>query len=299
MKEQVKRLLQPLHQAYINLRYAHYCWSRKVNVHNAIDTIHKVINDKVSVSRYGDGEFYLMWDMIDSPFQKRDNGLSKRLHEVFLSNHPRLIVCVPSYLRSVEDLYPKTQRWAKEWVVRYHKKLDATFGEVPDAEFYDTNFTRFYMSHVDKERSKRNIGLMKQIWEGRDVCIVEGQSTRFGVGNDLLDNAKSVTRILCPPRNAFDKYDEILQKSLELIPKDTLVLAALGMTATVLAYDLALQGYQAIDIGHLDVEYEWFLMGATKKMAIKNKAVNEVGVQVVKDQLNDSKYTNSIIAEIE
>ena len=299
MKEQLKQTLQPLHRAYINLRYAYYCWSRKVKVHNAIDTIHKVLDDKVSVSRFGDGEFYLMWDMIDSPFQKRDNGLSNRLHEVFLATHPGLIVCVPSYLRSVEDLYPKTQRWAKEWVVRYQKNLDATFSEVPDREFFDTNFTRFYMSHVDKERSKRNIGLMKQMWEGRDVCIVEGQSTRFGVGNDLLDNAKSVTRILCPPRNAFDKYDEILQKALDLIPKDTLVLAALGMTATVLAYDLSLQGYQAIDIGHLDVEYEWFLMGATKKTAIKNKAVNEVGIQVVKGQLDDKKYTDSIIAEIE
>lgn len=299
MKDQVKHLLQPFQRAYVNLRYGYYTRSRKIWVHNAEETIHKVLNDKVSVSRFGDGEFYLMWKTIDSPFQKLNNELSVRLHEVFLSSHPGLIVCVPSYLRSVEDLYPKTQRWAKEWVVRYTPDLDATFGEVPGREFFDTNFTRFYMSHVDKERSKRHIALMKQIWEDRDVCIVEGQSTRFGVGNDLLDNARSVTRILCPPRNAFDKYDEILKTSLERIPKGTLVLTALGMTATVLAYDLALQGYQAIDIGHLDVEYEWFLMGATKKTEIKNKAVNEVGIPVVKGRIEDSKYNDSIIAEIE
>ncbi len=298
-KEKLKKRLEPLHRAYINLRYAYYTRSRRIRVHNALETINKVIDDKVSVARFGDGEFYLMWKTVDSPFQKLNDKLSERLSEVFYSNHPGLIVCVPSYLRSVEDLYPKTQRWAKEWVVRYNASLDATFGKVPGKEFFDTNFTRFYMSHVDKERSKRHIALMKQIWQDRDVCIIEGQSTRFGVGNDLLDNAKSVTRILCPPRNAFDKYDEILNTALERVPQDALVLTALGMTATVLAYDLALKGYQAIDIGHLDVEYEWFLMGATRKTAIKNKAVNEVGIQVVKGELDDSKYTSSIIAQIE
>jgi hypothetical protein len=37
---------------------------------------------------------------------------------------------------------------------------------------------------------------------------------------------------------------------------DKLILIALGPTATVLAYDLAKKGYQAIDIGHLPSCYE-------------------------------------------
>lgn len=49
------------------------------------------------------------------------------------------------------------------------------------------------------------------------------------------------------------------------VNKAKLVLIALGHTATVLAYDLAEVGYQAIDIGHIDIEYEWFLMRAPKK----------------------------------
>lgn len=40
---------------------------------------------------------------------------------------------------------------------------------------------------------------------------------------------------------------------------------SLGPTATVLAYDLFKAGYQAIDFGHVDVEYEWWRMGAHKK----------------------------------
>ena len=37
------------------------------------------------------------------------------------------------------------------------------------------------------------------------------------------------------------------------------MLIALGPTATILAYDLAEKGVQALDVGHIDIEYEWFL----------------------------------------
>ena len=74
---------------------------------------------------------------------------------------------------------------------------------------------------------------------------------------------------------------------------------ALGPTATVLAYDLFKAGYQAIDIGHVDIEYEWFLRKATKKIKIESKYVTEVkegreNIQEVKDE----KYKNEIVARI-
>ncbi|MCT2922996.1 DUF1792 domain-containing protein [Streptococcus thermophilus] len=59
--------------------------------------------------------------------------------------------------------------------------------------------------------------------------------------------------------------------------KNLIVLLAIGLTATVLSYDLADNGFQVIDIGHLDVEYQWYLMQAKKKMPLENRTtVNEV-----------------------
>ena len=56
-----------------------------------------------------------------------------------------------------------------------------------------------------------------------------------------------------------------------------ILLLAIGPTATVLSYDLADNGFQVIDIGHLDVEYQWYLMQAKKKMPLENRTtVNEV-----------------------
>lgn len=100
---------------------------------------------------------------------------------------------------------------------------------------------------------------MRSIWNDRDVVIIEGAQSRLGVGNDLFDGARSIRRILCPPRNAFERYDEILAQALKL-EKGVLFLIALGPTATVLSYQLFKAGYQAVDAGHVDIEYEWWRM---------------------------------------
>lgn len=69
---------------------------------------------------------------------------------------------------------------------------------------------------------------------------------------------------------------------------------ALGPTATVLSYDLYKLGYHVIDIGHADIEYEWFLRKATKKIYIENKWVNEVPEKIIAETFYDEDYFNQI-----
>ena len=129
------------------------------------------------------------------------------------------------------------------------------------------------------------------------LVLVEGAQTRFGVGNDLLDNAGSVVRILAPAVNAFSKYDEILS-AIRQEADGRLILLALGPTATVLACELCRLGFWAIDIGHLDIEYEWYRMGAKEKVAVPGKYTNEAGgVDVA--ECDDAGYKNQIIRRIE
>lgn len=79
-----------------------------------------------------------------------------------------------------------------------------------------------------------------------------------------------------------------------------MILVALGPTATVLTYDLAKWGYQAIDIGHIDIEYEWFLQGAVEKcaIAIKNKFVGEVVSEDSLDDINNYIYESQIVSKL-
>ena len=142
-------------------------------------------------------------------------------------------------------------------------------------KYYSSFFTRFYMDRKDKSKVPDYIKKLKLIWEKRDILIIEGEKSRLGIGNDLFNNSKSIKRILCPPENAFNVYHKIIEQAKK-IDKSVLILLAIGPTSTVLTYDLYKLGYQVIDIGHIDIEYEWFLRKATKRIPISNKYVNEV-----------------------
>lgn len=134
--------------------------------------------------------------------------------------------------------------------------------------------------------------------EKRDVVLIEGVYTRFGVGNTLLDNAKSITRILGPAVDAINKYDEILEAAIKH-DKEALYLIALGPVATVMAYDLAKNGRQAVDIGHLDLEYEWFLKGERVRAPVPYKYVNEIDGRECVEDIKDKKYEVEIEKIIE
>ena len=130
------------------------------------------------------------------------------------------------------------------------------------------------------------------------MIIVEGEKSRLGVGNDLFDNVKSIKRILGPNVEAFQYYQKIFQ-AINQYPQSYLILLALGPTATVLAYDLAKKGYQAIDIGHVDIEYEWWKMKATQKVPVKNKYVNEAGgYKTLVETDIDENYEKEIVCTI-
>ena len=74
---------------------------------------------------------------------------------------------------------------------------------------------------------------------------------------------------------------------------------SLGPTATVLTYDLYKLGYQSVDVGHIDIEYEWFLRNATYKIQIENKYVNEAdGNNYTFKVVRDKNYYKQIVAQI-
>ena len=139
---------------------------------------------------------------------------------------------------------------------------------------------------------------LRGIWDKKDILIVEGEYSRLGVGNDLFDNANSIERIICPSENAYDIYDKILSETKKY-GENKLILLAVGPTATVLAYDLYEAGFRVIDIGHVDIEYEWFLRKATEKIKIETKYVTEVkdGENNIQD-ISDEKYEKEIVSKI-
>lgn len=258
------------------------------------ETIERIVEGQCSVSRFGDGEMLLTSPDKAIGFQKGDAALAQRLREVLTSHDEGHLVCISDAFEGIYRYNRKARRFWRTHFFLYGSWWDRML--VPERLYYNTFVTRPYMDFDSKEGCGRWFRDMKRIWNGRDVVFIEGEKSRLGVGNDLFDNARSIRRILCPPRDAFDRYDEILNEARKL-EKGVLFLIALGPTATVLAYDLFKSGYQAIDAGHVDIEYEWWRMGAKRKVKLERKYVNEVANG---NQVADAGevYRNQIIAKI-
>lgn len=241
------------------------------------ETIEKIVTEKRSMARFGDGEFSIMENFYRQKFQKLDNKLAKRLEEVVRTDDERILIGLADNYGNLEQ-YNKTAAdgiriYMTEEVREKHQKYLST-----DRVYYDAYISRPYVMMKDRsiEATKKRFANIQRIWDKREVIIVEGALTRMGMGNDLLSNAKSVKRILAPATSSFDRYDEILEASLRYAKEDVLFLIAMGPSAGVLAYDLTQEGYQAIDIGHVDLEYEWFLAGKGERVPVKNKYNNEI-----------------------
>lgn len=164
--------------------------------------------------------------------------------------------------------------------------------------FGDTQISRPYVAYKNSNKVKRIFPELKKIWDGKDVIIVEGSKTRLGIGNDLFDNSLSIKRILAPAKNAFSCYQLILREVVKIY-KGELLLLALGPTATVLAYEFSKLNMRALDLGHIDIEYEWFLRGSHGHDAISGKYTNEAEGGDEVDDCLDENYLKEIAVRIE
>lgn len=102
--------------------------------------------------------------------------------------------------------------------------------------------------------------------------IVEGTRTHNGVGNDLFDTAGSIERIICPPSNAYGALPAILDACLAY-GRDRLFLLSVGVAAKFLSVELFQRGYRVLDIGNMDMEYEWYLRKAPDKMTLAKHGI--------------------------
>ncbi|MBR6979893.1 MAG: SP_1767 family glycosyltransferase [Prevotella sp.] len=276
---------------YIANDYIFSHFHRKPHVVGIEASIQHILDHHCSVSRYGDGELKIILGM-GTWFQDAHPLLQKRLKSILSSSASNHIVCIPNIFSDLGQYTLHDREYWKEHLSHtrkiWYKAIDM------DKTYYDAFVSRCYMPYQDKGKAESYFVMWKRVWEKRDLLIIEGEKSRLGVGNDLFDNASSIKRILCPNTQAFSCYDQLLSEALKF-DKSHLVLLAIGPSATLLSYDLSEHGYQAIDIGHIDIEYEWFLKKATRKEPVKDKFVNEAGAGRGVGDIHSPQYQAEII----
>lgn len=273
---------------------------KKPNVMSDEETIKYILNKKVSISRFGDGEVLYMAGL-NLNFQKNDIILSEKLKNV--KTNDKCLVCIPNIFNkknfSKKIIKQDEYLFWKKNLIKHEYRYKKLFGKM--YPLGDAFISRFYMRYNDKskEKNEKYVKLLKQLWDKRNIVFIEGENSRLGYGNDLFDNASSIKRILCPSKNAFSVYDKIFDSIKRNCRDDDLLILALGPTATAMAFELSEMGYQSLDLGHIDIEYEWFLLGAEQKVPIPHKHVNECDYMgETEENKLDSAYKNQIIEKI-
>lgn len=252
------------------------------------ESLRKLLEGKHSLARYGDGEFKLMMGESIS-FQKHDKILEKRLKQIIANNKENLLVGLPDVFGVFyNDYFRKVMINCRDFLYQY-----INFDRI----YVDSMITR-QLKFESEQQGREYFSQIKKLWQDKDVVIVEGEGSRLGVGNDLFANTNSINRILCPIKDAFSRYDEILAQCLEQ-SREKLFILALGPTATVLTADLSEKGYTALDVGHIDTMYECFLKKSDKLIHVEGKIVfNEERKKNKIPPCKDENYTKQIISQI-
>ena len=257
-------------------------------------TLDYIIENQSSIIRFGDGEMDLMLGK-SIPYQVYDENLASQLKEIIsLQSDEKLVIGLPNVFADRSNFTPAAEAFWKGHLEHHLKD----YVELARAGWYGTTFvSRPYIDYVDKSQSFSQFEKLKQIWKNEDILIVEGVTSRSGVGNDLFDGANSIKRIICPSHNAYSRIEEIQEAVLQYA-ENRLILCMLGPTAKILSYNLFKKGYRVLDIGHIDSEYEWMKMGADTKVKFNHKHTAEHNFDQDIEFIEDETYNIQIVARI-
>lgn len=262
------------------------------------ETLRLIVEERKSLARFGDGELAIAFHIPRQKFQRLDDKLARRIWEVLNADEPKnLLLAIANQYGSLERFNDQAAQGIRLYMTeetrRQHEQI------IPLSRVYSDGYiTRPYVIYKDMftDAPKKRFEALKQIWRDKRIIVVEGAQTRLGVGNDLLDQAREVKRIIAPPTSSFDRYDEIYRECLDKGDSTDLFLLAIGPSSGVLAYDLALYSWQAVDVGHIDLEYEWFLAGKGTRIPVPHKYNNEFEGGDRVDEIHDPVYDSQIIA---
>ena len=295
-----QRIIQSLYYYYWLIRTWHLRKDfPKYKIMSIEETIDQIVTHQKSISRLGDADFLLLLEERDVSYQILTPEIAQKLKEVLACRDSRFLIGLPDTINTQKKLSRGSKVHWKMFINNHGKRLKGFFDQ--NYHYGNSNMTRVYIDYADKTKSVKIFEKLKTIWQSKEVVIIEGEFTRLGVGNDLLDNAKSIKRIIAPHKNAFKKYTELKEYLLRFPKENTLFLFSLGPTATILCHELSQQDYWAVDIGNIDLEYMWMKMGATEKISVPGRYSVETEAQKQTLELSNEdqeNYLNSIIYTI-
>lgn len=257
-----------------------------IKVLSTYETI-ELLKQGYSVSRYGDGEYNICLNIHGHPiFQDMSSDLKDKMNNILNTDWrgEKFIVAQIGMLSSDKLYSKKVKKYFASFLFTRRNKIVKLLWDNGRKQVYGDSF--FPRVDVWEDDSVANtlkiVEKLNEIWENKELLIIEGEAVRLGVNNDLLHSAKGIKRIIIPNKNAFFVYDDIMEK-IDKAGKFDIALIVAGPTATALAADIYLKGHQAIDFGQMQ-------RGYVKKMQEKRMYKYPI--------MSESQYEKQIIYSI-
>ena len=261
----MKRRIKDILAALVYFLYEKGILHNRIRVYDIDETIDELLRTEKSMVRFGDGEI-VMIKGVDLMLQKASPEIGAGLADILAYTHDDLIVTIPDIFTTLSDHRRESRQFWKDHLLFCRKTYEKYCN--PDRVYYSTFVSRCYYFGQDRSRCDRWFAKIRKIWENKNIVIVEGTRTHNGVGNDLFDGTASIERIICPPKDAYAAIPEILDECMRC-GGDRLFLLSVGVAAKFLAASLFDAGRRVLDIGNMDMEYEWYVRKASGKIPLE------------------------------
>ncbi len=223
---------------------------KKPKIYNSDETLNVILNTKMSLARFGDGELEIISGN-DIPYQKYDKKLAEGLKNVLKNKQDNLLVGINYDYFHYTDLR-KLDNVSKEFslysVPKYRNRL---------LEYID--FERQYGSAGIAVRQSDRLDFyekFKEVFKNKEIVVVACREAINSLKYNIFDCAKNIDYIFVPNINAYEKYNQILN-DIKKFSKEKMIILMAGPASKVLASDLTYLGYRALDLGHLAKGYDF------------------------------------------
>ncbi len=164
-----------------------------IKIRSIIETADFIKKNKSSLVRFGDGKIDII-NHSNIPYQPYSPELAKQLKNILeTQSDEKCLVALPDVFQNLERYNNSAQNFWKGHFERYHN----FYQELHKSDWYANTFiSRPYIDLEDKSSAAESFEAVRSLWEAKDILIVEGTSSRSGVGNTLFQNAKSISRII-------------------------------------------------------------------------------------------------------
>lgn len=234
----------------------------RLKILTADETLDLLYEHPKSLSRLGDGEIKVMCG-IDQPFQRFVPALAEKMKKILVHRKDNLYVGLNNaYFSSPYPYADRNYKYYRTEGTKY-RRFFISFCDKENI-YLDASCFCAYFRFKDDYNFEGHYNKVRRLFDGKKIALVSGAGIFNNIKYDILDNVSDKICIEAPSKNAFDQYDEIIANIERKVPKDYIVCIILGMTATVLAADLADKGYIAWDMGHIIKDYDAYKKGIAK-----------------------------------